>query len=441
MSTLAIALIALSLTPFAVFLALKRPLIFPLGLYIMMVPFDSILGTTTTLTRLVAIVTAAALLFNMIATRRVLTPPKSWTAWALYILLASLSALWTIDSNATTLTLAMMVQLFVFFSILAVFPADRKDVRILGSIIVLSGAFMSAFGLASYAGGFRSQEDRLSIGLNGLTLDPNHVAASLLLPLALAVGTVLETRDIRLRFGGAIATILMLMTLFLTGSRGGLIALAVMFLYIAWRTRYRIQVLALMAVAGIGSLFAPTVWDRFADKGLTGGSGRLFIWNVGGLAFKDHWLTGAGIGAFPSAYNHELLATFQPIFQGWSRPAHNAYLSAGVELGVLGFVLLVYAWWRSWDDARGNAVIEASIIGLAVASYFLDVLVFKYIWLAFGMAALVKNAASPKFLRGATRVSQPEASQRIVARRLSWRRRRLPLPQPNQIAEAAISKS
>ncbi len=430
MTPVTLTLLALSFAPPAIYFALRKPLIFPLGLYIVLVPFDNILGTTTTLTRVVAIVTASALIFRMIATRSVLAPPKSWTGWALYMLLACLSALWTIDANGTMFTLGQMVQLFLFFTILAIYPAERGDVRIVGAIIVSSGVLLSLIGLGAYEMGFRF-ENRLTLSMNGNVLDPNHLAASLLLPIALSLGAVLQSRDVRLRIVGGLATMPMVSTLFLTGSRGGFIALAVMLLYLAWRTRLRFQILGLMALGGLASLFQPTVWDRFQDKGLQGGSGRLFIWDVGKLAFKDHWLTGAGIGAFPAAYNHELQATYQPIFQGWSRPAHNALLSAAVELGIFGAILLVNAWTRSWADSRGNVVIESALIGLAVASWFLDVLFLKYIWLAFAMAALVKNAAEPKFLRGARR-DQTMRSEQISAKRASWRFRRILLRQPKR---------
>ena len=353
----------------------------------------------------------------MIIERRVLAPPKSWVAWAAYILLASLSALWTIDAAGTALVLGQIVQLFLLYSVLAIYPAERRDVRLLGAIIAASGTLISMASLIGYASGYRTQQDRLSITYNGLVLDPNHLAASLLLPIALAVGTLFETRDYRLRLAAGASTVCMIAALFLTGSRGALIALAVMLLYLALRTRFRLRILALMAIAGLASLLQPTVWARFADKGLTGGSGREFIWDVGKMAFKDYWLTGAGIGAFPAAYNHELLRTYQPIFEGWSRPAHNAYLSAAVELGILGAVLLIYAWWRSWNDARGNVVIEAAIIGLAAASYFLDVLFLKYIWLAFAMAALVKNVVEPRFLRGGNRQLQRGSSPEVQADR------------------------
>jgi O-antigen ligase len=422
MPTLALTIIVISLVPFALYLALKRPLLFPFGLYLMMVPFDGVIGTTK-VTMIVAGITGGALVFNMLLARRVLAPPKSWTGWALYTLLASLTALWTIDSNSTIAAIVTLLQLFVFFTILAVYPAEREDVRIVGGMIVASGTFISTIGLIGYAQGFRTQEERLSVTLNGLLIDPNHIAAALLLPIALAVGTLVETRNLWLRLGSAGATMIMVTALFLTGSRGGLIALAVMLLYLAWKTRYRLQILALMGLAGVASLLQPTVWDRFADKGLGAGSGRLFIWNAGGLALKDHWLAGAGLGAFPAAYNHELLAMYQPVFQGWSRPAHNAVLSAAVELGVFGAALLLYACWRTWNDARGNAVIEAALVGLAVASLFLDVMLFKYIWLALSMAMLVKNAAEPRYLRGMRR--QPAVARRVAARVPAWRGARL----------------
>lgn len=427
MLSVAVVLILIGLAPFAIYFTLKRPLIFPFGLYILMVPIDPILGQTTTWTRMVALVTGVALVFNMIATRRMLAPPKSWTAWALFVLLSCLTMLWTIDADRTIFSLTMLLQLFLFFSVLAIYPAERSDVRLLGAFVVASGAIISTWGLAQYIQGVHTAEDRLSVTLNGSMIDPNHVAASMLLPIAIAVGTFLETRDIRLRLASALSTLVMIPALFLTGSRGGLIALAIMLLYIAWRTRYRLQVLFLMAVAGLASLFQPTVWARFADKGLAGGSGRTFIWDTARLALKDHWLIGAGYGAFPAAYNHELFSTYQPIFQGWSRPAHNAFLSAAVEVGILGGALHLFAWWRSWSDSRGNVVIEASIVGLAVASIFLDVLIIKYIWLAFTMVVLVKNAADPKFIKGARRNPEPNRAN-VAARALSWRRRALVTP-------------
>jgi O-antigen ligase len=421
MTQLATLLIVVALAPFAVYFTLKRPLIFPFGLYIMLVPLDGILGATTTITRAMAVVTGGALLFHMILTRRVLAPPKSWFVWAVYVLLASLTALWSIDPDATALTLTQLLQLFAFFTVIATFPAERRDVRLVGAMVVASGVLVAGWGLISYFQGFRTQEDRLTIPFNGLLIDPNHIAAAIILPIALAVGTLISTRDMRLRLASFVSMIVLVAATFLTGSRGGFIALVVMLLYIAWRTRYRFQILALMAVGGIASLLQPTVWDRFADKGLVGGSGRLFIWDTAKLALKDHWLIGAGLGAFPAAYNHVLFAMYQPIFQGWSRPAHNAYLSAAVEVGIIGGVVHLYAWWQSYSDSRGNVVIEAAIVGLAVASFFLDVLEFKYIWLAFSMAVLVKNVAEPKYLRGQPRPQEKDGAN--AGRRLPWRAR------------------
>jgi len=424
MELIGVALVLLGIAPFALYFMLKRPLIFPLGLYIMMVPVDGLLlsSTTASFTRFVAIISGVALLFHMIVQRRVLVPPKSWAVWGLYMLMASFTALWTIDPASTAFTISQLLALYVFFTLLSLYPADRNDVRIVGAIIVASGVFFAAWGLADYLTGIRFQ-GRLSVFLGSNMLDPNHAAASLLLPIALAVGTLLETRNIALRLAALISSITMISMLFLTGSRGAVIALAVMLLYIAWRTRYRLQILAIMALGGLASLLTPTVWDRFADKDLGGGSGRLFIWDVARLALKDHWLAGAGIGAFPAAYNHALFSIYQPVFQGWSRPSHNAFLCAFVELGIFGGVLHIFAWYRSWSDSRGNVVVEASVVGLAIASVFLDVLWFKYIWLAFMMAVLVKNASAPRYLRGEPKLPVQIGRDGIVARRMPRRAR------------------
>jgi O-antigen ligase len=421
MNLLTTLLITTALAPFAIYFTLKRPLLFPFGLYIMLVPLDGILGATTTITRVLAVVTGVALLFHIILTRRVLAPPKSWYVWAVYVLLASLTALWTMDPEATAATLIQLLQLFAFFTVIAIFPAEPKDVRLVGGMVVASGVLLAGWGLIGYLGGLRTQEDRLTVAFNGLLIDPNHIAAALILPIAIAVGALISSRDVRLRFASLVSTLILIAATFLTGSRGGLIALVVTLLYIAWRTRYRLQILVLMTLGGLASLALPTVWDRFQDKGLAGGSGRVFIWDAAQAALKDHWLAGAGLGAFPAAYNHVLFAIYQPVFQGWSRPAHNAYLSAFVEVGIIGGVIHLWAWWQSYRDSRGNVVIEAGIVGLAVASFFLDILGFKYIWLAFSMALLVKNAAQPKFLRGEPK--PPEVDHAAGRRRLPWRPR------------------
>jgi O-antigen ligase len=178
----------------------------------------------------------------------------------------------------------------------------------------------------------------------------------------------------------------------------------------------------------------PTIWSRFTDPTQAAGSGRLYIWNAAFKGIHQYWLTGSGLGTFPAVYNRELLSIYQQVFQGWSRPAHNVFLSTAVELGILGAALLIYAWWRSWADARGNVVIEAALVSLAVASCFLDTLLFKYLWLAFTMSALAKNAAEPHMLRGKVRNSDLAGRrtagryapyQRQLARRWFMRRAQL----------------
>jgi len=343
----------------------------------------------------------------MLVTRRVLAPSKSLVTWSVLMLWVALTALWTIDPKTTLLTLGQFAQLFAFFAIVAVYPVERKDVRILAAITTISGTFAGAYGIVLFLQGGQVN-DRLAISNgSGIYLDPNHFAASLLLPLAFAIGALIESRGVLLRVAAGVSALVMVSGLFLTGSRGGIIAFAIMLLFIAWKTRYRLQILGFMTVSAFLSLLSPTVWQRFADPTQGAGSGRLFIWNAAAHSLKDFGLLGAGLGSFPAVYNKELLAIYQPIFQGWSRPAHNTLITAFVELGVFGGCLLLYCWWSSFRDARGNVVVESAVLALLVASLFLDTMLFKYVWLSFSFSILAANAANPRFLRGGSRQQLP----------------------------------
>jgi hypothetical protein len=424
MPSFTVPLLAAALAPFAIFLALRRPLLFPLGLYVMLVPFDPLLGQNgATLTRGVALISAGALLFHIILRRQLLVPPRGWMMWAVFVLWAALMSLFSIEPASTLLSFGQVLQLFLFYTVLAVYPVRRDELRWLGTIVVASGVGVAGYGVSLYLQGTRFDADRLTLNNGaGAYLDPNHLGAALLLPIALAVGTLIETRNALLRIAAGVSVTVMGAALFMTGSRGALIALAVMLLYIAWQTRYRLRILALFSLLGALSLAVPTIWARFADPTQGAGSGRLYIWNAAFRGLHQFWLTGSGLGTFPVVYNRELLSIYQQVFQGWSRPAHNVFLSSAVELGLVGAAVLVYAWWRTWADARGNVVIEAAIIGVAVASCFLDTLLFKYLWLAFTMSALVKNAAEPHLLRGNVRTSEL-ADRRTAGRYDAYRRR------------------
>ncbi len=409
------------LVPLAFLFALRAPLIVPFGVYVALIPFDNVLGNNgATLVRGLAIVSALALVFRIALLRRAVAPPRAWYFWLVLVGWMALTAIWTIDSALTTTTFGQIFQLFLLFSLLAIYPVTPGEFKRLTTVVILSGIGSACYGLYLYTQGNRFEE-RLSItSSTGLTVDPNHYAAALLLPIALALVIALARGKVLGRVLSLVAVVVMTGGLLLSGSRGAFISLGMMLVYIAWRSRRRLQIVGLGLIALAISAAFPTVWQRFSDPTQGMGAGRVFIWNIGLKALADHWLIGAGIGAFPTAYDRMFLNGYQAVFQGWSRPSHNVLIGTSVELGLLGVALLVYAWYSSWRDMRRVPVafdgmptrvgIEAAVFALFVASFFLDTLTFKYLWLALSMSALATNAAMPRlFTRARARTQMARA--------------------------------
>ena len=156
----------------------------------------------------------------------------------------------------------------------------------------------------------------------------------------------------------------------------------------------------------------PTRLARFNEIADTGGAGRLGIWRVALVAFSRHPILGAGAGNFSIAYNDAFLSV--PAFSAmkiveaahFTIAPHNNLVWIGVELGAVGLVAFLYAWWKQFRALRVvpersdlyplRVAIEGAIIGQFVCGFFLGTLIYKYLWLAFMLAMIVRNAELDK---------------------------------------------
>jgi O-antigen ligase len=185
------------------------------------------------------------------------------------------------------------------------------------------------------------------------------------LPLAFVLSGTLE-KDRRFLFmvvTGALGTALLM-----SGSRGGLVALAamvVLMLLLVQRGKVRTRrslprQLALVAVlvAGLigGMVFigGDNTLTRVADTASTGdfSTNRIAIWRVTGDVIREHMPFGAGFGAFRTAYTpHDPTSGLQRVEQ-----AHNDYLQViadgglpGVAIGVFFLVMLMMTARRALE--------------------------------------------------------------------------------------------
>jgi O-antigen ligase len=222
--------------------------------------------------------------------------------------------------------------------------------------------------------------------------DPNTLGASLILPLSLAVGTLLSSRTWprRLLLFGLVGVIGA--STLATMSRGATAAVATVFVVLLWRSSARRRMLLPLVLMGGIVMSMPAITKRLMLTQIDRGAGRFDIWQVGLSAFRHYALFGAGQDCFPYAFNQYVQKA--PHFVGFSRAPHNIYLGTGVELGLVGLVLFLGAIARHLLlAAKGRHAVrdegmhlqlvsyEAALWGLLVCGFFLDLLWEEYFWL------------------------------------------------------------
>jgi O-antigen ligase len=407
--------VVLGILPLLLYLGAVNPAIFPVSFFFALIPFDNILRIQSfgTLTKLLGLCSGLSIVLYLIRTRRIVTPPLAAVLWLGVFVWMGLSVFWAIDATAAGGLISTYADLIVLLFVLSLFPATYADLNISFLAIVGGGVLASLYGIheleaggpmirATYVGNI--EISRVFVSYQDSSINPNAFGAALLMPMAITI-----TMFLRARFGWAkVALVGLLLSLaggvYISGSRGALLAVCCMLAYLLWRGPYKTQILvAGGAVLAVTLSHGAALWARFSNALSTGGAGRLSIWLVGWNAFKQHWLLGSGVGTFADAYDRSFIQVYQSVYAYWHRVSHNSFLTIAVELGVVGLIIFVWAWYQQWRMLRFippgtwlydmRLAVEAGSLGLVISSCFLDATTEKYFWLAFYIAALLRNYA------------------------------------------------
>lgn len=399
---------ALAFAAVCVALVVYRPAIFPLTAYLATVPFDNLLQTGGgTVTKLLALASAAVILLVLLGRGRAAWPPLAVAGWGAFLVWSAASFAWA-DSPSFGLTSFLQVAgLFAFFAVVAMLRVRPDELRWLFVAVLVGGMAASAYGIVMYAGGHVARTDalsqRLDIAIGNAYINADHFAGALVFPAAIALVALLRTNGLRaLLATGAFA--LLLAGILVSATRGSLVAVAVMAAYLAIVERRRLRI-AIAAVIGLAASFAvPNIWLRFLDPEQGDLGGRGGVWAIGLDAFRRHWLIGDGTGNFRLAYTQSYLHVPQhgAFFHPWVEDSHNLLINTGAELGVIGLVLVVAAWWlqfrvtapipRLSPLGAARSTVEAGTLGLFVVAMTVDLMWYKYLWIAFMLAVLTRNA-------------------------------------------------
>lgn len=393
------------------FYAIRNPAMFPLGLYALLVPFDNVLGlsTGTTLTHYLGVLLILSIWLNriIIGKGKFRKPPAVVWGWLTFLILAGLSLLWAVEPARTLHSLYTLGGLFLIYLSSSIIPVKERDYQRLMYFIVVGGLIASAVSILSFARGL-TYEETLRASLVIATErreDPNEFATSLILPLMLALGWLVTGTNKAKRLFGGVFALVMLTAIVLTGSRGGMLgALAGLTVLVTgvrgWHTRLKLISIGLIVVLALFIIPLPSqLVVRFSPTNVmqSGGAGRLAIWQVGWSAFLERPFAGYGYDNF--AYAYELFRMQFPqtgYFIREFQVAHNIYLQALVELGILGGVILAFTIWHHWISLGRikrvtvlHLALRSTLAGVSVASLTLNLLSSKSFWLVFTVTAMM----------------------------------------------------
>lgn len=239
----------------------------------------------------------------------------------------------------------MVVAYFVMF-VLIVDSVD-KIYRILFLACIGSGIYL-AFSVVT--GTFDS--GRLEFGS---MFDPNDLSFFALCFIPLNLIFISKDNKLLARILCLTCFILGIVLIFLSGSRGGMIALGVASSAILFRqtisVNKRLKIFAVIAgvlILSQSSIDTDRLMTLFSikqDYNVTSETGRLAIWGIGIKAMLDNPLTGVGVGGFGEAVGNDRDNNPNATMQKW-QTAHNSAIQIGAETGVFGMMLFLMLSWN-----------------------------------------------------------------------------------------------
>jgi hypothetical protein len=302
---------------------------------------------------------------------------------------------WTLDSDATLTSIRTYMQIMIGVWLVWELAADPESVRKL-SVAYMMGAYVSIVNtmreFAMNAGGSVNPQERF----NADGWDQNDLA------VVLALGILISRCAARgaswpVRLLAFAYIPLALITVALTGSRGGSIVatIAVLALIFQWKGRIspKLAALGILALATyVGLTYVP---DSTLDRVLTMTSdfddmnSRVPIWRAAITVVPSHLLLGAGAGSFPIA-------------SGTGTVAHNTFLSVMIEEGFVGIALLLtivgllfqsLRRGRSTTSSLWMAILVCWCVGVSSLTWEQT----RLTWIIFALVA-AQEQAEPEFV-------------------------------------------
>jgi O-antigen ligase len=209
---------------------------------------------------------------------------------------------------------------------------------------------------------------------------------------------ILEQKKKILKILSSIILFATILGVIVTGTRGALMGICIIFIIymLSLKKKLNFLIMALIALFILIPLIPEHTLERIGEATSDQGSGRLSIWMVGLRSLEKYWLFGAGFENFPNAYNE--FVDYWPVFRGLNRAPHNIFLEILVDLGIVGFALLIIALIKHYkvissrfiQENSDQIMLKATFWGMLTDSFFINSLWLKPFWLLWMMILMYR---------------------------------------------------
>ncbi|MBS1835429.1 MAG: O-antigen ligase family protein [Acidobacteria bacterium] len=380
-----------------------------LCLFVASIPVEKVIEVPGlgTISRIAGLLCAALGLIAIAVSRRIRRPGIALVVSTVWVFWIYASQYWTLSADGTAERIGTHAQLLLIAMLLWQFCTSQAHVRALAMAYAAGIAYSGGNTVYRWLTG-AGQVYYQRFAVEGF--DPNDLALTLALGIPLLYWLSLTASSRKAAWMWRALIGVAAFNIFLTASRGGVLALATALLFVPWtfralgRTdRVLLSLGALAVAAALVAMVPATSWQRIATLGKEAKEGtlnsRTVIWSAGLEAFTERPVTGVGAGAFPESIRGTM---GRP--RDWAPVAHNTFLSILVETGLVGFaIFLLLMATLCWQIAR-MPWMEARlwIVLLAVWTVGVSALSWEHrkpTWLLFAMLPAHAAAVSARRVR------------------------------------------
>jgi O-antigen ligase len=224
----------------------------------------------------------------------------------------------------------------------------------------------------------------------GIFEDPNDLALAFVIVAPLLLGSIFGRGFFIFKVVPLAFLLLLVYGIYLTNSRGGVLALMASFAYFfIKRSRFRVLGgIVGLSMAALIFLFGPSRLGMLSAEE-SSSAGRLDAWYHGFQLLKSSPVFGAGMNMFTEDF---------PI------TAHNSFVLAFAELGIVGYlvwVALLYVTFKTFTIIQKNDPrlasyafgLQAGLVGFGAAAFFLSRTYILLPYLLVALSAAMLNIA------------------------------------------------